>query len=215
MRSPCSSARSRETSRTELPDLHERLEAELIASAWWTPETFPLAQERLAALDLDALHGGFGSDLLLADAPFYQGRLAADREAATRGRARRARLGRARRERRARLPLRRVRARQRRALLDEAIAAYDAAPRGRAGAATSSGGTLHAFRGRAKMLRGDLEAALADLREGLELIVVAQGVDTAVPYAVSFLAQALLERGELDEAAAVVAARGPAGRGCP
>jgi hypothetical protein len=57
-----------EASRETHPELRERLEAELIASAWWTPDTFPLAQERLAALDLDALHGGFGSDSpLLAD----------------------------------------------------------------------------------------------------------------------------------------------------
>ena len=46
------------------------------------PETFPVAAARLEALDLDALHGGFGSDLLLADATFYACRLADDREAA-------------------------------------------------------------------------------------------------------------------------------------
>ena len=191
----------------ELPDLHERLEAELIASAWWTPETLPLAQERLAALELDALHGGFGSDLLLADVAFYQGRLAADRAAATA--AARSALASGELAASGALGFNYVAfALGSVGLFSEAIAAYDAA----LAAALGRGdifriGTLYAFRGRVKMVRGDLEAALADLREGLDL-VVAQGVRTAVPYAVSFLAQALVERGEIEEAAAVVGSAG-------
>jgi DNA-binding CsgD family transcriptional regulator len=197
----------KQTSRDAQPDLYERLEAELIASAWWTPDTLELAQERIAQLDLDALHGGFGSDLLLADVAFYEARVATDRERAVAA-ARSAlasgnliasgALG----FHYAAFTLRST------GLFDEAIAAYDAA----LAAAQRRGdvfrtGTLYMFRGHATLLRGDLEAALADLREGLDLIV-SQGVDTAVPYAVSFLAEALLDRGEVDEAAAVLDSAG-------
>src|SRR5207237_2818597 len=63
------------------------------------------------------------------------------------------------------------------------------------------------FRGRVKALGGDLEGALTDLQGGLDLILAHQ-VDTALPYALSFLAEALLERGDTDAAAAVLAKSG-------
>jgi hypothetical protein len=60
------------------------------------------------------------------------------------------------------------------------------------------------WRGRCQTFRGDLVAALADLREATDLSVQ-HGVHVSWPYLIGFLAWALLERGESDEAARVVA----------
>jgi DNA-binding CsgD family transcriptional regulator len=189
------------------PDLHERLEAEFIAATWWVPETFPLAAGRLAALDLDNLHGGIGSDLLLADAAFYECRLATDRERAI-SLARRSLVS-------GELAGSGALGFQFAAfslvstgLFDEAIAAYDAAH----SSAEKRGDLLRAapiqmFRARAKLLRGDVDTALAELRDALERITALR-IDAAFPYAVSFLAEALLERGEPAEAEATLAAAG-------
>jgi tetratricopeptide (TPR) repeat protein len=87
---------------------------------------------------------------------------------------------------------------------DEAIAAYDAAlaaARKRGDAVRSP--AILAFRGRALTLAGNLEAALADLNEGL----LAKSEGSVVPYAISFWASALLDRGRYDEAGAVLASR--------
>jgi hypothetical protein len=48
------------------PDLGERFEAELIGVARWLSSYYPLAAERLAAIDETKLHGGGGSANLLA-----------------------------------------------------------------------------------------------------------------------------------------------------
>jgi DNA-binding CsgD family transcriptional regulator len=196
-----------ETSRADFPDLSERLEAELIASAWWTPETFPLAQEHLGALDLEALHGGFGSDSLLAVVAFYQGRLARDRDFAMTT-ARRA-LASGELVANGGLVLHYAAfALVSSGLFEDAFATYDAALE----AAQRRGDVFRAapllvFRGRAKQLCGDLEGALADMRAGLDLIVE-QRVDTALPYGIAFLAMTLLDRGDVEEAAAVIARMG-------
>src|SRR5262249_33636550 len=71
------------------PEFYELLEAELISSAWWNPQTYPIAEARIAELDLDALHGGLGSEILLATMAHYEYRLALHRERAI-GLARRA-----------------------------------------------------------------------------------------------------------------------------
>src|SRR4029079_19098782 len=63
------------------------------------------------------------------------------------------------------------------------------------------------FRARAKLLRGDIDVALAELRDALERITALE-IAAAFPYAVSFLAQALLELGEPAEAEGVLAAAG-------
>jgi DNA-binding NarL/FixJ family response regulator len=196
-----------ETSRADHPDLSERLEAELIASAWWTPDTFPLARERLAALDLDALHGGFGSDSLLADAAFYQGRLARDRDVAI-ATARRA-LASGELVANGGLALHYAAfALVSAGVFDDAFTTYDAA----LDAAQRRGDVFRAapllvFRGRAKHLCGDLDGALADIRAGLDLIVE-QRVATALPYGIAFLAMTLLDRGDVEEAAAVIGRMG-------
>jgi DNA-binding NarL/FixJ family response regulator len=59
------------------------------------------------------------------------------------------------------------------------------------------------WRGKHQTQRGDLRAAVADLREAIDLSV-AHGVLVAWPYNIGFLAHALLERGEADEAARVI-----------
>src|SRR5262245_8774883 len=64
------------------PDLHELLEAELISSAWWEAQTYPLAEARIAEVDPDTLHGGLGSEFLLAALAYYEYRLGLNRERA-------------------------------------------------------------------------------------------------------------------------------------
>jgi tetratricopeptide (TPR) repeat protein len=54
------------------PDLHELLVAELISSAWWSPQTYPIAAAQIAELDLDGLHGGLGSEILLGTMAHYE-----------------------------------------------------------------------------------------------------------------------------------------------
>jgi predicted ATPase len=52
-----------ETNRERDPDLYELLLAELISSAWWDPQTYPIAEATIGELDPDALHGGLSSEL--------------------------------------------------------------------------------------------------------------------------------------------------------
>ena len=59
------------------------------------------------------------------------------------------------------------------------------------------------FRGYCQTRRGDLRAAVADLREAIDLSV-AHGMRVAWPYNIGYLAHALLEQGEADEAARVI-----------
>ena len=61
-----------EMNRERDPDLYELLVAELISSAWWDPQTYPIAEAAIGELDLDALHGGLGSEILLATMAHYE-----------------------------------------------------------------------------------------------------------------------------------------------
>src|SRR5262249_31517722 len=78
-----------EVDRERDPDLYELLVAELISSAWWNTRTFPIAEAAIGELDLDALHGGLGTQILLATMAHYEYRLGLHRELAI-GLARRA-----------------------------------------------------------------------------------------------------------------------------
>jgi DNA-binding CsgD family transcriptional regulator len=193
-----------EIDEAEHPDLHQRLEAEVVASAWWDAAHYPIAAELMDAFERRTLHGGFGSHLLLADRAFYLCRQARDREGS---------IDAARRALASGLLIAdgalgfhcAAFALFSAGLYDEAIAAYDAAlaaARERGDAVRSP--AILTFRGRALTLAGNLEGALADLNEGL----VAQSSDAAVPYAISFWASALLDRGRFEEAAQVVASAG-------
>jgi tetratricopeptide (TPR) repeat protein len=71
-----------EVDRERDADLYELLLAELISSAWWNTRTFPIAEAAIGELDLDALHGGLGSEILLATIAHYESRRALHREQA-------------------------------------------------------------------------------------------------------------------------------------
>jgi DNA-binding CsgD family transcriptional regulator len=192
-----------EVDREQDPNLHELLAAELIGSAWWVPETYPIAERWIAGLDLDALHGGLGSDILLATMAHYEYRRARDR-------------GRAVEFARRSLASGSLLASGAVAfsyagyglvtagLFDEALSIYEEA----LAQARKRGDIFHVasmlmWRGRCQTFRGDLPAAVADLSEATDLSLE-HGVFVSRPYLVAFLAQALLDRGETDEAASVV-----------
>jgi tetratricopeptide (TPR) repeat protein len=66
------------------PDLKEHFDAEIIASARWVADYYPLAAERLAAIDETELHGGAGSAQLLASLAVDEAVRCGSRERATR-----------------------------------------------------------------------------------------------------------------------------------
>jgi DNA-binding CsgD family transcriptional regulator len=185
------------------PDLHELLLAELIGSAWWDPQTYPIAEARIGELDLDALHGGLGSEILLATMAHHELRLALDRERAIEL------------ARRALAPgnlmasgsiafYYAVNVLPRSGLLDEGVCILDhAVAQARRRGDILNLADLLLWRGVCQTHRGDLRAAVTDLREAIDLCV-AHGMRVAWPYNIGFLAQALLEQGDADEAARVI-----------
>jgi tetratricopeptide (TPR) repeat protein len=71
-----------EVDRKRDPDLYELLLGELISSAWWDAQTYPIVDARIDELDLKALHGGLGSEILLATIAHHAYRLGLHRERA-------------------------------------------------------------------------------------------------------------------------------------
>jgi DNA-binding CsgD family transcriptional regulator/tetratricopeptide (TPR) repeat protein len=185
------------------PDLHGLLEAELISSAWWNPRTYPIAEARIALLDLDALHGGVGSEFLLATKAHYEVRLGLHRELAIEL----ARRALASGDLVASSSIAFYYAANvlpRAGLLDAAVSIFDqAVAQARRRGDIFNVAFLLLWRGRWQTLRGDLRAAVADLRESIDL-AVAHGMLVAWPYNIGFLAHALLEQGEANEAARVI-----------
>jgi DNA-binding CsgD family transcriptional regulator len=185
------------------PDLYELLVAELISSAWWDPQTLPIAEAAISELDLDALHGGLGSEILLATMAHYEYRLALHRERAVEL------------ARRALAPgnllasgsvafYYAVNVLPRAGLLDEAVSIFDqAVAQARRRGDIFNVAFMLLWRGKCQTDRGDLRAAVADLREAIDLCVT-HGMLIAWPYNIGFLAYALLEQGEADEAARVI-----------
>jgi DNA-binding CsgD family transcriptional regulator len=188
-------------------DLHELLVAELIGSAWWGPDTYPIAESWIGRIDLDSLHGGAGSDLLLATLAHHEYRLGSDRERAL-DLARRALAS-------GRLSTSGAVAFSYAALalpasgaLDEGLALYDDALT----QARRRGDIFHVasmlmWRGKCQTMRGDLPAALTDLREASRLSAE-HGVEVSRPYNLAFLVDALLDRGEVEEATRVMSETG-------
>jgi DNA-binding CsgD family transcriptional regulator len=89
-------------------------------------------------------------------------------------------------------------------LLDEAVSILDkAVAQARRRGDIFNVAFMLLWRGKWQTHRGDLRAAVADLREAMELSV-AHGIHVAWPYNIGFLAEALLEQGEAEEAAAVI-----------
>src|SRR5206468_5670450 len=64
------------------PDLTESITSELINAAWWYPEHVDVAASELAKVDLSALHGDIGSDLLRATLGYWETRRGESRERA-------------------------------------------------------------------------------------------------------------------------------------
>jgi DNA-binding CsgD family transcriptional regulator len=192
-----------EVDRERDPDLYELLLAELISSAWSDPQTYPIAKAAIGELDLDGLHGGLGSEILLGTMAHYEYRLGLRRERAIEL------------ARRALAPgnlltsgaiafYYGVIALAVSGLLDEAVSIFDRAlAQARRRGDIFNVAFMLMWRGTCHTRRGDLRAAVADLREAIDLCV-AHGMRVAWPYNVGFLAQALLEQGEADEAALVI-----------
>jgi DNA-binding CsgD family transcriptional regulator len=192
-----------EVDRERDPGLYELLVAELINSAWWHPQTYPIAEATIGELDPDALHGGLGSEILLATRAHHELRLGLHRERALEL------------ARRALAPGNllasgsigfhyAVMVLPRAGLLDEAVSIFDrAVDQARRRGDIFNVAYLVMWRGMCQTQRGDLRRAVADLREAIDL-TVAHGLRVAWPYSIGFLAQALLEQGDADEAARVI-----------
>jgi DNA-binding CsgD family transcriptional regulator len=191
-----------EVDRERDPDLYELLLAELISSAWWNPQTYPIAEAAIGELDLDALHGGRGSEILLATIAIYEFRLALHREL-TVELARRA-LASGNLVASSPAFLYAVVTLFRSGLLDEAVPIFNqATAQARRRGDIFNLAFLLTWRGVCQTERGDLRAAVADLKEAIELSV-AHGTRLNWSYNIGFLAQALLEQGDADEAARVI-----------
>jgi DNA-binding CsgD family transcriptional regulator len=192
-----------EVDRERDADLYELLLAELISSAWWNPRTYPIAEAAIGELDLDALHGGLGSEILLATMAHYESRLALHREHAIEL-ARRALASGNLLASGSIAFVYAVNALFRSGLLDEAVPIFNQA----VAQAYRRGDIFNLaylllWRGKCQTDRGDLRAAVADLREAIDLSV-AHGMRVAWPHNIGFLAHALLEQGEADEATRVI-----------
>jgi DNA-binding CsgD family transcriptional regulator len=192
-----------EVDRERDADLYELLLAELISSAWWNTRTYPIAEAAIGELDLDALHGGLGSEILLATMAHYESRLALHREHAIEL-ARRALTSGNLLASGSIAFIYAVNALFRSGLLDEAVPIFDQA----VAQAYRRGDIFNLaylllWRGKCQTDRGDLRAAVADLREAIDLSV-AHGMRVAWPHNIGFLAHVLLEQGEADEATRVI-----------
>ena len=191
-----------EVDRERDPDLYELLQAELISSAWWNPQTYPIAEAAITELDLDALHGGLGSEILLATMAHHEYRQGLHRELVVEL------------ARRALAPgnllasgaiafYYAVNVLPGSGLLDEAVSIFNrAVARARRRGDIFNVAFMLLWRG-TYLTRRDLRAAVADLREAIDLCV-AHGMLVAWPYNIGFLAHALLDQGEADEAARVI-----------
>jgi ATP/maltotriose-dependent transcriptional regulator MalT len=89
-------------------------------------------------------------------------------------------------------------------LLDEPVPILDqAVAQARKGGDIFNLAFMLMWRGNCQTHRGDLRAAVADLREAIDLSV-AHGMRVAWPNSIGFLAHALLEQGDADEAGRVI-----------
>ena len=183
----------------EARDLRERLEAEVISSAWWEPEFLPTAVEYLERIRPDELSGGLGSRMLLASLGFMGARRGLEREQSVEYAHRALDGGILQRGNTVAFHY----AAFTLAMADhfaDAIEAYDASlADARRRGDPFSAAPVHVFRGYTKARMGDLGEAIDDLRQAVEL---ARSVENqaAYPYATAFLAQALLDAGDVDAA---------------
>jgi DNA-binding CsgD family transcriptional regulator len=195
----------------DYPDLREQATADLINASWTDPEFLPIAKELLAGVRDEELFGGPGSDMLHATLAHIEVRNAVDR----------ARAGALARRAFASGSLEHQPSQHMYLALDAlraageheaALAVYArglAAARERGDLLNTAG--LLSFRGWLLLDRGDLRAAEADVREGLEFSRVAGGL-THIVYSTVFVIDFLLERGDIEEAEPLLAGLGLEGR---
>lgn len=186
------------------PDLKERFDAEIIATARWVADYYPIAAERLAAIDETELHGGGGSAQLLATLAVDEAVRCGSRERATR-RARQALAMGVLQDEDAIGYQHAVNALFMTGETEEACAAYEQSVRGaRRRGDPFALWNLLGFLAYVRFRLGRLLDAESDLREGLELGRAAATASTAFQWHAGTLAEVLIERGELEEARALV-----------
>ncbi|MGZ4281695.1 MAG: helix-turn-helix transcriptional regulator [Solirubrobacteraceae bacterium] len=184
------------------PDLSERFDAEIIGSARWLADSYPLAAERLAAIDETELHGGMGSAQLLAVLAVDEAARCGSRERATR-RARQALALGVLHDEGAIGFYHAVNALVMAGETEEACSAYEQAAReARQHGDPFALSNLLGFLAYVRLRLGRLLDAEADLREGLELSREASSL--AFQWHTGALAEVLIERNELEEARAIV-----------
>ncbi|HYB29664.1 MAG TPA: AAA family ATPase [Solirubrobacteraceae bacterium] len=186
------------------PDLKEHFDAEIIASARWVADYYPVAAERLAAIDETALHGGAGSAQLLAALAVDEAVRCGSRERATR-RARQALAMGVLQDEEAIGYQHAVNALFMAGEPEEACDAYGlAVRRARLRGDPFALSNLLGFLAYVRLRLGRLLDAEADLREGLELSRAAGTASTVFQWHTGTLAEVLIERGELEEAGVLV-----------
>jgi ATP/maltotriose-dependent transcriptional regulator MalT len=185
-------------------DLRETFDAEIVGAARWLASYYPLAAERLAAVDEARLHGGAGSARLLATLAVDEAVRCGSREQAVRHARRALAMGVLEGEE-AIGYYHAVNALFMAGETEEACSAYEGAVR----RARQRGdpfrlSNLLGFLAYVRLRLGRLLDAEADLREGLELSRAAPAASIAFQWHTGTLAQLLIERGELEEAGALV-----------
>ena len=186
------------------PDLRERLDAETIGVARWITRFYPLAAELLAGVDEARLHGGGGSAQLLAMLAVDEAGRCGSRERALR-RARQALAMGVLEDEEAIGYYHAVNALVMVGEVEEACQAYEqAAQEARRRGDPFRVSNILGFLAYVRLRLGLLQDAEADLREGLELSRVTATGATAFQWHAGTLAELLIERGEIEEASALV-----------
>jgi class 3 adenylate cyclase/DNA-binding CsgD family transcriptional regulator/tetratricopeptide (TPR) repeat protein len=189
------------------PELREMLEAELINSAGFDSDVIAVSRERIARVDEDELVGAVGSAVMVSTLRYFDARRGVNREAVC-----------------ALAEPKTVEAlvssmpsvaiscaatalmfAEYDAEIDRFFEAMMEAAKRRGELVTLS--NMLCFRGLTLAQRGDLEAAMEDLRESDDLVRYLPSQQGAIYYH-SYLADVLTNRGELDEAEASLAKLG-------
>lgn len=185
------------------PQMHWRLEGRLIIWSQFDPELYTLAKQRLSMIDPRELSGGVGAGVLLGAWAIVEARRGVSRVSAI-DYAERALASRAFEEPGERLNvISPLRALMLAGEVEQAARGYDAAIlSAQNGGDLLTPAALQLFRGRLRSERGELLAAEEDLRP-LDQAAFHSSPDFQA-YRAAFLAEVLLERGETDEAEALV-----------
>ena len=188
-------------------DLRNMLEAELINSAGFDTEVIGVANERIARVDEAGLEGGVGRPVMLATLRYFDSRRGTNRDAV--GELGNPSLIQALIESTPSVAISCAATALIAAELDSQTDRFFelilSAARETGELVTLS--NMLCFRGLSWAQRGDLESAIADLRESDELIAYSPTQQGAI-YFHSYLADVLTNRGELDEAESTLAELG-------